>query len=590
MKKFLFTLAALLMAGSMYADCYFQPADFEIPQDKIGVSGAAGNVEIPVTAVFEEYVSAWECVVNLPDGLNLFGVKKGTTYPIDYFNDMGEASVASPDITRNGTKFIVACAAGAYSEDGDYYGVAKWAPNTYENFLILVVRAAADFAGGELSMTTTFSCGQDTRPEVNDNRVNNTVAYSSPEAAEITVETTVTPPAKPTYWTSKDADNFYIHFELDEEAEEGTELVIYAADGVTVVDQNPVIIARPDYDPTAEDVHAVYSAEAVLDGVASEKLYVDEIVPQKDQVLEPTATPTISTEETEEGVVITVTGDGHVILYVEDMQVAEGDGTVTYTLKYEDYEEGEEVGVSATAQADGMGVSDYATETIEIPATLKGAINIGEVDQETGKIEISYNGEEDVTLTVNGEKVRMTETTYQLEDYGTWDVTVTATAEGYLPKTKTEQRTWNAPTPQGQTAAPEVVTTPGDDAYTITGQVKEGDPEAEVSIYLWDEETQDWVPVANPFIVNRTDEDQTIKVKVVAHIDGQEDGETIMDILVPAKPEEPETGVNELMNGKTVAGVRYFNLAGQEMQEANGVTIVVTTYTDGTTSAVKVMK
>ena len=50
------------------------------------------------------------------------------------------------------------------------------------------------------------------------------------------------------------------------------------------------------------------------------------------------------------------------------------------------------------------------------------------------------------------------------------------------------------------------------------------------------------------------------------------------------------TGVNELVNGKTVAGVRYFNMAGQEMKEANGMTIVVTTYTNGTSSAVKVMK
>ena len=48
--------------------------------------------------------------------------------------------------------------------------------------------------------------------------------------------------------------------------------------------------------------------------------------------------------------------------------------------------------------------------------------------------------------------------------------------------------------------------------------------------------------------------------------------------------------VSELVNGKTVAGVRYYNMAGQEMQQANGMTIVVTTYTDGTTSAVKVMK
>ena len=52
----------------------------------------------------------------------------------------------------------------------------------------------------------------------------------------------------------------------------------------------------------------------------------------------------------------------------------------------------------------------------------------------------------------------------------------------------------------------------------------------------------------------------------------------------------PRTGIDEVNANKAVAGVRFFNMAGQEMQEANGMTIVVTTYTDGTTSAVKVMK
>ena len=52
----------------------------------------------------------------------------------------------------------------------------------------------------------------------------------------------------------------------------------------------------------------------------------------------------------------------------------------------------------------------------------------------------------------------------------------------------------------------------------------------------------------------------------------------------------PVTGIDEMMSGKTVADVRYFNMAGQEMQEANGLTIVVTTYTDGTTNTVKVVK
>ena len=51
-----------------------------------------------------------------------------------------------------------------------------------------------------------------------------------------------------------------------------------------------------------------------------------------------------------------------------------------------------------------------------------------------------------------------------------------------------------------------------------------------------------------------------------------------------------EGAVNEVWSNKTVANVRYFNLAGQEMTQANGATIVVTTYTDGTTNAVKVMK
>ena len=49
------------------------------------------------------------------------------------------------------------------------------------------------------------------------------------------------------------------------------------------------------------------------------------------------------------------------------------------------------------------------------------------------------------------------------------------------------------------------------------------------------------------------------------------------------------TGIDEI-NAKAVAGVRYFNMAGQEMQQAQGLTIVVTTYTDGTSSAVKVVK
>ena len=51
-------------------------------------------------------------------------------------------------------------------------------------------------------------------------------------------------------------------------------------------------------------------------------------------------------------------------------------------------------------------------------------------------------------------------------------------------------------------------------------------------------------------------------------------------------------GIEELVNDteKVVANVRYFNIMGQEMSEANGLTIIVTTYTDGSSNAVKVLK
>ena len=52
----------------------------------------------------------------------------------------------------------------------------------------------------------------------------------------------------------------------------------------------------------------------------------------------------------------------------------------------------------------------------------------------------------------------------------------------------------------------------------------------------------------------------------------------------------PHTAVDEIAAGKTVAGVRYYNMAGQEMAQPSGLTIAVTTYSDGTTRAAKVIK
>ncbi|MBR5639887.1 MAG: hypothetical protein IKW83_09005 [Muribaculaceae bacterium] len=50
------------------------------------------------------------------------------------------------------------------------------------------------------------------------------------------------------------------------------------------------------------------------------------------------------------------------------------------------------------------------------------------------------------------------------------------------------------------------------------------------------------------------------------------------------------SGIEGVQSGKTVVAERYYNMAGQEIANPAGIAIKVTTYSDGTTSATKVVK
>ena len=78
------------------------------------------------------------------------------------------------------------------------------------------------------------------------------------------------------------------------------------------------------------------------------------------------------------------------------------------------------------------------------------------------------------------------------------------------------------------------------------------------------------------------------RVGIQAHytIDGVKNSSDIVYLDVYPMPSE----ASEVVTGKQIANVRYFNLAGQEMAQPSGMTIQVTTYTDGTTTAAKVIK
>ena len=145
---------------------------------------------------------------------------------------------------------------------------------------------------------------------------------------------------------------------------------------------------------------------------------------------------------------------------------------------------------------------------------------------------------------------------------------------------------------------PTTVGAPVFQGYTIDGVTGYGvqiTPTTEGSqimyrVLVWDRENQEWI-VRNDWDVYSGAEGEIwfenngerVRIEAYAFIGDNQSQDVAYEFTV-------STAIEELMGGKSVAGVRYFNMAGQEMQQANGLTIVVTTYTDGTTSAVKVIK
>ena len=157
----------------------------------------------------------------------------------------------------------------------------------------------------------------------------------------------------------------------------------------------------------------------------------------------------------------------------------------------------------------------------------------------------------------------------------------------FLPKTTFayEPGQVTPPTPTQKTGAPVFngYTTDGIHAYFV--EIKESEPS---TIYYrvkfgQDGEFTEWAEYED--ILSYT-QDGWYRIEAYAVADGKLPSDPIAYEFVVS----PATGLSEMAGSKTAISTRYYNMAGQEMQQANGVTIVVTTYTDGTTSTVKVVK
>ena len=616
MKKFLFTLAALMMAGSAFAaDVVVANVDFT--EDQIGKQQL-----LPLSFVLDnEYVNGWEMTITYPEGVTAGNPKKNTAVLNQMVpNADGDDEMVTPLGDATATRIVQAYGTAGYwdpDEDGTYesYGAVKIGPTGTFKLYDLRVTPNEGFTGGEIVIEWQINGGFDLRN--GQTKVSSTgttvVTLTAPATAPEVTETPVITYNEETFTVTATGNGEVKLYVNGEEVE------------------NPYT-----FEQTEEEVTYTVTATAQEAGKEiSETATATIVVPAKEVVPEVTEKPVITTEEVENGVKVIATGNGHICLYVEDILVAEGEGVAEYIIESTELEE--EYGVSATAQEDGKEVSEYALATVYVPGlpvvpevTEAPVINVEVTDD---AYIITATGEGEVVLYVNDEPVENPYTIARGEEDQTIYVYATAQEEGK------EMGTTDVQPIVVEAKAGETPVDPHMTGYWIVTIDQYGNEVWKELLY----DNNDYTGIVRfeyadygtfPYDPNKTEEENNAmrpNVEYYVYVDGvrygaAEDGTlTVLGEALNNPLYEGEnnyvlanasgrvynmgvaidnatnsmyvyaavayyTDVNEMNADKAVAGVRYFNMAGQEMQEANGMTIVVTTYTDGTTSAVKVMK
>ena len=170
------------------------------------------------------------------------------------------------------------------------------------------------------------------------------------------------------------------------------------------------------------------------------------------------------------------------------------------------------------------------------PMELTGEIIVSEVC-ENGFVYISYNGVEDVflTVTVNDDPCELHDGMIQV-NYGLSYIRVTAEAEGYMPLYYDCERNWERPV-----SPVPVITSDVQEDYVIITAAGEG----EVCLYI------DGEQVSNPCQMPRDDEDYYVEAYATAQINDFYPAAIVETILIPRKEVNPQqpTGTYFTMEG-----------------------------------------
>ena len=688
MKKFLFTLAALLMAGSAFAtnDYCFIP-DFKVTEDQLGT-----EIDVPLMGHFDGYLNALDVDVNYPEGITGVWAEDGADCTVSYFNGRGQekttaATWAWNESYTNGIAITGATVKSYWEVDGSwvYTGAPKWIPGDYEELAVLTIAIAADFDISQpvhFTVVTRPSCGEDVREP-----------RSTGE--EATYEVTINPQEQPqpealtATITIGDADGLFVPVTVTNVNDPEATIVVTANDveypivdgGITLPDYeteyNVVVTVTAkgeNYTGTVSDNKVVTTGEAPVVTIPFDALA--EVTVDENGLF------TFVYEANDPDAVVTTTvGNEAVVLNfvngVATYQVTEstvpGDYTVTATIKVEPNPEGNYVGEAVeddatyTYHVDEPVLPEAAACNIQITPNAEGTAAVVTIENYT-----------EYTIKVNGAVVDTRALPYTVNaqyDAATLIEVYAKNAPANYTAVDESKSLTLAPLPYMESTPATVgethrdaqnvyvpvtgnvtkVTVDGDEVALVNGEIvlprqdadytptivivtNDGEHHNDATVTINDitvpallvapeivvdtQKLTQWIDPDGDGIFEQV-QGEVVTFTIETPYDGQVfytiDGSEAIQYTGEAVPVEGNgthnvtayvvvngevtpvatkvitvnndyTGVNEIANGKAVAGVRYFNMAGQEMTEANGLTIVVTTYTDGTTSAVKVVK
>jgi len=667
MKKFLFTLAALFMVGTAFADNYLYIEDFSVTPEFLAQEKAKDReVTVPVKAHFDNCVQGWEFYIRDYDRDNMTmrnGVA-GSDLTQHGYDRVGNEKDFTTTLKMGDAveSFIVAWDENWWlylegddpDDDPTACGAVQFRPGDYNEMFLLTIRFAKTFTGADMTLETGTSGHESPLGEY----AHNTEPVIT-KVCHITVkggsqETTYAP--EPTFRVED--GKLY--------AEQAGYTVVLMINDEEVA--NPYPLPAPTYEGEQTIAFTAYTVKNTEDENSATVPY-EVVIPVKADAKAPA--PQFSTVDgkvyvTPENAVVTVNG----------VEV-----TMPYELPAATFEAQEVTFVGYTV-ADGVNYninSDETTYTATVEPKADAKAPAPQFRTEDGKV---YVTPENAVVTVNGAVVEMPyelpEATFEAQqvtfvgytpadgvnynlpsDEVTYVATVAALDDNQAPEPTFRVADGKVYAEVGNrvdlevvmklegTVCPNPYTLPEPTdvdqvlhftAYTVAdGQVynvnsnevpfeytvKAKEPvvtevgaptfngysvdgitgygctitpttsgsQIKYRVLIWNAETQSWDLLEDwqdydgePQEIFYTNVGAKYRVEAYAFIGDVRSEEVAYEFSVTT------TGIDEMMGGKTVAGVRYFNMAGQEMQEANGMTIVVTTYTDGTTSAVKVMK